>query len=210
MDLLVVAATRKEIAPFIEANPNASIFITGVGVPATIFNLSKKLFEKKFDLVIQAGIAGTFKETFESNNAFIIEKDTFADVGAEDQGAFKTLFEMGLANENEFPYKSGWLKTNKAFLSGIKLPKASAITVNKIIEDKLQIKKIADKFLPDIESMEGAAFHYVCLMNKVKFLQLRTISNIVGERDKSKWKMKEAITTLNNELQKLVSKFSSL
>ena len=210
MDLLVVAATQKEIAPFIEANPKASVFITGVGVPATIFNLSKKISEEKFDLVIQAGIAGTFKETFERNNALIIEKDTFADVGAEDQGIFKTLFEMGFADENEFPYQSGWLANDMTFLSGIKLPKASAITVNKIIEDKLQIKKIADKFHPDIESMEGAAFHYVCLMNKAKFLQLRTISNVVGERDKSKWKMKEAITTLNNELQKLVTKFSSL
>ena len=52
--------------------------------------------------------------------------------------------------------------------------------------------------------MEGAAFHYVCLQQKIKFLQLRSISNRVGERDKTKWAMKEAIANLNIELKKLV------
>lgn len=210
MDLLIVAATQKEIAPFIETNPKTSIFLTGVGVPATIFNLSKKLASEKFDLVIQAGIAGTFAEKFDSKNAVVVDKDTFADIGADDHGTFKTLFEMGLVDENEFPYQSGWLTNDTQLLTDIKLTNVSGITVNKIIEDHSQIKKLTDKFQPDIESMEGAAFHYVCLMNKVQFLQLRTISNVVGERDKSKWKMKEAIATLNNELQILITKFSSL
>ena len=48
--------------------------------------------------------------------------------------------------------------------------------------------------------MEGAAFHYACLLQKFKFFQLRSVSNVVGERDKNKWKMKEAIEALNNEL----------
>ena len=61
-----------------------------------------------------------------------------------------------------------------------------------------------EKFGADIESMEGAAFHYVCLQEKIKFLQLRSISNIAGERDKTKWTMKEAIVNLNIELKKLV------
>ncbi len=55
--------------------------------------------------------------------------------------------------------------------------------------------------------MEGAAFHYVCLQEEVKFLQLRSISNAVGERDKKQWKMKEAIISLNIELDKLVKHF---
>ena len=53
--------------------------------------------------------------------------------------------------------------------------------------------------------MEGAALHYVCLQEKVPFIQLRAISNYVGERDKSKWKMQEAITNLHNELLKLLN-----
>jgi len=55
-----------------------------------------------------------------------------------------------------------------------------------------------------IESMEGAAFHYVCLQEAVPFLQLRAVSNMIGERDKTKWLMKEAIDNLNKELIVLI------
>ena len=53
--------------------------------------------------------------------------------------------------------------------------------------------------------MEGAALHYVCLQQSVPFLQIRSISNEVGERDKSKWRMKEAVENLNTELIKLIT-----
>jgi futalosine hydrolase len=56
--------------------------------------------------------------------------------------------------------------------------------------------------------MEGAALHYVALMEKIPFLQLRSLSNFVGERDKNKWLMKEAIINLNLELQSLILKLT--
>ena len=52
--------------------------------------------------------------------------------------------------------------------------------------------------------MEGAALHFIGLHQKISFIQLRSISNTVGERDKSKWKIKEAICNLNKELKILV------
>jgi futalosine hydrolase len=55
--------------------------------------------------------------------------------------------------------------------------------------------------------MEGAALHYICLQQKIKFLQLRSISNTVGERDKQKWEMKKATTNLNMELKKIIQHF---
>ena len=207
MDLLIVAATKLEIAPFLATNYKADVLITGIGIPATIFNLSEKLAKAKYDLVIQAGIAGTFKETFEKSDIVIIEEDTFADIGVDEKGNFRTIFEMGFADENEFPYKSGWLKNEQEILKKTNLPRVKAITVNKITDDKNQTMKLKDKFNADVESMEGAAFHYVCLRRKVSFFQLRSISNIVGERDKTKWKMDEAIFCLNTTLQKLIENY---
>ena len=52
--------------------------------------------------------------------------------------------------------------------------------------------------------MEGAALHYVCLHQNIPFIQLRAISNYVGERDKTKWKIDLAISNLHNELIKLL------
>lgn len=208
MDLLIVAATELEIAPFLTANHKADVLITGVGIPATIFNLNQKLSQAKYDLVIQAGIAGTFKEPFEKTTVFAIESDIFADIGVDEKGNFKTLFELGFMDENEFPYKSGWLKNEQELIKKLNLPLVKAITVHRITDDKSYLKKLFEKFSADIESMEGAAFHYVCLLRKVNFVQIRSISNIVGERDKTKWKMKEAIASLNNELEKLIQQFN--
>jgi futalosine hydrolase len=46
--------------------------------------------------------------------------------------------------------------------------------------------------------------HYVCLMEHVSFLQLRSVSNYVGERNKKKWKLPLAIENLNKELIRLL------
>ncbi len=209
MGLLIVAATKLEIEPFLATNHSAGVLITGIGIPATIFNLSNKLSQAKYDLVVQAGIGGTFNNDFKTSEVFVIEKDAFADLGVSENGNLKTLFEMGFADPNDFPFNEGWLKNENQFITQTGLPLAAAVTINTITDDKEHITKLREKFHPDIESMEGASFHYVCLQQQVNFLQIRSISNIVGERDKSKWKMQEAIFILNDELQKLIKKFDS-
>ena len=52
--------------------------------------------------------------------------------------------------------------------------------------------------------MEGAALHYACLMEGVPFLQLRSMSNYIGERNKKKWDMQVSISNLNNALIEIV------
>ncbi|MDQ6889166.1 MAG: futalosine hydrolase, partial [Bacteroidota bacterium] len=133
--------------------------------------------------------------------------DTFADIGIEENGKFHTLFEKGFAKEDDFPFKGGWLKNEQSFIEKIGLPLVKAITINKITDDKNLITQLREKFDARVESMEGAAFHYVCLQKHINFFQLRSISNTVGERDKSKWEMKEAISILNTELEKIVQNF---
>jgi futalosine hydrolase len=203
MNLLVVAATDFEIKPFIGNNTGADVLITGVGIPTTVFHLTKHLAQKKYDLVIQAGIAGAFTVALEAGSVAMIDMDTFGDIGIDEKGNFTTLFETGLADKNDFPFSNGWLLNEHEYFTHPSLPVARGITVNKIIDDEIQIKRVREKFGAGIESMEGAAFHYVCLQQKIKFLQLRSISNIVGERDKTKWMMTEAIMNLNIELKKL-------
>jgi futalosine hydrolase len=73
----------------------------------------------------------------------------------------------------------------------------------------LQKQQSIINFSPEIESMEGAALHFVALHQNIPFIQMRSISNWVGERDKSKWKIKEAISNLNNELKKIIDLITS-
>jgi futalosine hydrolase len=114
---------------------------------------------------------------------------------------FKTMFDLGLMKKDEFPFRKGWL-VNPAleYIKDRALPEVTAITVNQVTVSKQMIRLYQSAFDPGIESQEGAALHYVCLMEGIPFLQIRSISNLIGERNKEKWKMKESIAALNREI----------
>ncbi len=180
------------------------LLITGIGVASTIYNLTKSLLQTKYDFVIQAGIAGSFTYNLQPGEVVLVREDTFADCGVEENGIFKNLFDSGLADENDFPFTKGWLINQNEILNAGVLKTIKAITINKITNNATEINEQKNIFNADIESMEGAALHYVCLQTGIPFLQIRSISNKVGERDKTKWKMKEAIRNLNNEVEKII------
>ena len=204
MNVLIVAATKFEIEPFVQQKKNEDILISGVGIPSTMYHLTKKLLEKEYDLVVQAGIAGTFNNNFSLGDVMVIKDDSFSDIGIEEKGSFQTLFEKGFIDKNEFPFVDGTLPNHSKIIENLTLPMAIAITVNKISDATVQNRILNEKLTAGIESMEGAAFHYVCLQEKINFLQLRSLSNMVGERDKSKWKLKASIENLNKELIKII------
>lgn len=202
MEILVVAATQMEIAPFLAHNSNTDVLITGVGAPACMYALTKRLQQKKYDIIIQAGIAGTFKNNCAPGETFLVKNDVFADLGIYERDSFFTLFDKGFTQKDDSPYTNGWL--NNDIAESFSLATVNAITVNTITDKFEQTEIFIKKFNPDVESMEGAAFHFVCLQEGVRFLQLRSISNFVGERIKTNWKIKESIENLNQHLSSIV------
>ena len=205
MQILVIAATAQEIEPFTDANARVDVLITGVGVPATIYHLQKRIQQMDYDLIIQAGIAGCFYSDVVLGNVVLVKQDCFADLGFEEKENYTPVFNTPFSNKNEFPFTDGWLINSNTHFQNTDLSAVKAITVNKISDSALQRNQFVNNFNADIETMEGAALHYVCLQEKIPFLQIRSISNYVGERDKTKWKMKEAIENLNSELQILIN-----
>jgi futalosine hydrolase len=205
MKILVVAATEMEIAAFIAQNNHAEILITGVGAPACMYSLTKKLMQVQYDLVIQAGIAGTFKNQFALGETFAVKTDLFADLGIQEGNNFYSLFEGGFLKPDAMPYSNGQLLNTNENYFGLKM--ANAITINTVSDSLAQTELYKKKYDADIESMEGAAFHYVCIQENISFLQIRSISNFVGERVKTNWKMKESIESLNENLIKIFEKY---
>lgn len=214
MDILLVAATKFEIEPTLLLLKNAQnppgkhsldVLITGVGQVNTSYELTVKLLHKKPGLAIQAGIAGTFDEQLALGETVIIKQDAFGDTGIEEKQHFSTLFEAGFAGKNDYPFTDGWLINNTANLfETLSLRAVKGITINKISDSLFQKQQLIQHFAPAAESMEGAAFHYVCLQQKIPFMQIRSISNAVGERNKNKWAMRDAINNLNTELEKIL------
>lgn len=216
MQILLAAATAKEISPFLEVYNNKNIkasvdvLITGIGLTATAYHLTKQITIKKPDLILQAGVSGCFKKNISLGSVVAISADTIADQSVIELKKLKSLFDLSLVPGNQYPFHNGWLvNSNKALLQKIKLKKVKAISVNQITTSNQMIKYYEKEFQPVIESMEGAALHYVSLMEKIPFIQIRSVSNYIGERDKKKWNMKEAIIDLNKELIKIVESFKN-
>jgi futalosine hydrolase len=83
MKILVVASTQLEIEPFINLKNNTEVLICGVGIPSTVYHLTKKLLQEKYDFVIQAGIGGSFTKKIKLGEVVAVEQDAFADIGVE-------------------------------------------------------------------------------------------------------------------------------
>lgn len=209
MQILVIAATGHEIEHFAAVHKNMDVLITGVGVPAAIYHLQKRVHQIDYELVIQAGIAGAFDHQLNPGQTILVKKDCFADLGFEKKEKFTPVFETGFADKNEFPFENGWLNNAGSHFSNAGLPWVNGITVNKVSDNVLQKQQYIKQYKPGIETMEGAALHYVCLQENIPFLQIRSISNYVGERDKTKWKLKEAVENLNENLLKLVNELTN-
>jgi futalosine hydrolase len=203
MKTLIVAATEAEIAPLTaylhtSGRPGEVILLSGVGMMATAYALTKHLGSNKYDFVLQAGIAGSYVHNLPPGSLVFVTSDRYGDLGAEDHDNYLDIFEMGLMAKNSAPYTDGSLVTPLLPVHNkISLPHVSGLTVNTVSGNEKTIAHRVKKFASNIESMEGAAFHYVCLQEGVPFAQIRAISNYVTPRDKSLWKMKEAITNLN-------------
>ncbi|HOA38433.1 MAG TPA: futalosine hydrolase [Flavihumibacter sp.] len=215
MHCLLVAATAGEIAPFTDhlsqtdkldhIELDIDILVTGVGAVATTYALTRYLRYKKPDLVIQAGVGGLFDRSKPLGTVFAIKQDLMADMGVVEKKEFKSLTDLGWVAANEMPYKKSVLvNPASTLLKRVKLPKANAITVNEISTNKERIHYYEQKYKALIESMEGAALHYVCLQENISFLQLRAASNYIGERNKKNWQLTTAINNLNAKLIQLL------
>lgn len=212
MNCLVVAATPIEIEPLIKKLPKGfhraleiDILISGIGLLATTYSLQKQIRIKRPDLVIQAGVGGCFDKKIALGSVMAIKKDCVADQSVIELNKLKTLFDLQLVPSDQFPYKKGWLENNWKGFKKLGLPMVSAISVNEITTDPRRVKLYQKNFSPVIESMEGAALHYVCLMEQIPFLQVRSVSNYIAERNKKNWKLRESVKELNQVLLQVLT-----
>jgi futalosine hydrolase len=208
MRILIVVSTEAEIKPligllqpkgdgYILNNNSIKILITGVGMAATIYQLTKKIGSKKFDFVLNIGIAGCLDRAISLGEVVNVVSDEFYELGVEDDEEFISMFSIGLIDKDNTPFTDGKLINPSSSKFGLK--QLHGLTVNTVHGNETTIKAISGRSNATIESMEGAAFMYVCLLEKIPFLQIRATSNYVEKRNRLAWNISLAIKNLNNK-----------
>jgi futalosine hydrolase len=215
--ILIVAATDGEVAPILQrmySTPTSDtcvdtythgpheidVLITGVGMVATAAWCSRALTQSSYDLALNLGVCGSFDSFIEPGTVVHVVSDRLAELGAEDGDAFLTLEDLQLPGESEF------VNLDPPANSGLEqLPTVTGITVNTVHGSERSIKLVTERFNPQVESMEGAAFMSACLIHKVPFAQVRAVSNLVEQRNRESWKMAEAIQNLSVEALRIIN-----
>jgi len=184
--------------------------ITGVGQLQTAYCLLKKIYTQRPGFIIQAGIGGS-PDTGHVGRVFGILSERLADLGVEEKTGFKSIYDLKLGERDHFPFSNGSLKNPYArLMEWSTLSFLEGITVNEVSTNPSRIRALKQNVPCFVESMEGAALHYVCLMEKIPFLQIRSVSNVLGERDKSRWKISEALLRLNETLIDIIKKLQTV
>jgi futalosine hydrolase len=213
--ILVVAATDPEVAPFVAGMSAAEfadarmrrytrnghgvdVLVTGLGMVATGVWSSRVLAGGHYDLALNFGVCGAFDRALAPGTVVHVVSDCLPELGAEDGDAFLTMQQLSLIGPDDAPFTDGRLVNrmppdNSALRE---LPAVDGITVNTVHGDEQSIARVLQRARADVESMEGAAFMYACLTQRVPFAQVRAVSNTVERRNRAAWKLAEAIDTL--------------
>ncbi|MDR0694100.1 MAG: futalosine hydrolase [Prevotellaceae bacterium] len=211
MKLLITAATGNELLAAQKAaatSAHAVTFsVTGIGMVSTAYHTTKLLLAGSYDLAINVGIAGSFSGQFPVGSVVCPVKEYFGDSGVQTPAGFSSLFDEQLLHENTFPFVDGALKADipPAFAGLFKeYPPVTGITLQMASGAQQRIDELQQRFHPGIETMESAAFFYVCLSQKVPFAALRAISNKVEIRNKAAWNIPLALQNLETAIRRVV------
>jgi len=222
MKLLIVSATDAEIQPlreqltsdfeqvqenvFIKKHLSVHLLVTGVGMLLTSVSMLQYLEKQSFDWVINAGIAGAFNDDLNIGDVVEVVSERFGDLGVQERdGNFKDVFEMKLLPQDEFPFEKGVMNIHKNPNVILDLKEVKGLTVNKVHGKAEDIFFIKNKYNADIETMEGAAFFYVCLLKKIPFTEIRAISNRVEPRNRANWDIPLSVRNLNTTIYHIIS-----
>ncbi len=171
---LVSASTSKT------ENLQVDFLVTGITIIPTLHKLTLALKEQSYDLAVNLGIAGAYKEKKYLGQLCRILEEEFDDI--------EPKFNMG-------PIKTVALDDELEDILS-RYPQLDSLTVS------LAHKPVRDG--KEVENMEGAAFFYVCREMCQPYVELRAISNMVGDKDKRNWKIDECLEVLRKASEELI------
>jgi futalosine hydrolase len=204
LHILVVTATEQESAPFVATfrespRHEVDVLTTGVGMVATAVWCSRRLAQTRYDLALNFGLCGSFDPALPPGTVVHVVADRLAELGAEDGERFLTLRDLMLGGDDEVVNPAPPVSAALALLPSVK-----GITVNTVHGNERSIRCVVERCRPQVESMEGAAFMYACLINNIPFAQVRAVSNVVERRNRDSWRMAEAIRNLGAAAVRIV------
>ncbi len=205
---LVVCPTELEIALLeqdreLSAKADVKLFVTGPGMVDSAIFLTRILCGEMTSVgsrnvhgVFLFGLAGAYLDSGVNILDFCLaEKELFGDFGVT-AGNRIAYFEDPAMGRRGYDLSSGLALATKEVLEarGISYRAGNFVTVNSCSGTAERGEFLRRQFGAICENMEGAAVAQVCDAWDLPLVEVRCISNLVEELDRSKWSTEEAVS----------------
>lgn len=210
--VLMVAAVDAEkdaILQGVGTRDHIDVLVGGVGSVVAAVNTTRILAEKRYDLVINLGIGGGFQGKTEIGSIVVATEMVAADFGVETPEGFYFAERFELGGSRITSDCGLRMRVTSAFRSaGLAVSTGPILTVSTVTgteSTELELRKREPH--ATAEAMEGFGVAMAAKMFKIPVMEIRAISNMVGIRDKTSWRIDEALKSLTAASRALMEVF---
>lgn len=196
--MTAVAAERDAVVRGLHSDSRYDVLVAGVGSIVAAVNTARALATAEYSLVISAGIAGGFSGRAEIGSLVVASEIVVADLGAETLEGFRSVEELGFGF-TQIQIDADLVDRVTGALLVAKLPVKTGpvLTVSTVTGTAKRGIELAARIQgATAEAMEGYGVGCAALDRGLPVLEIRAISNMVGPRDRSTWRIKEALDVL--------------
>lgn len=201
--ILIITAVEAERAAFRrglseglsdELLAACNVLAGGVGAStvaaATAATLARAEHEgAPYDVVVSAGIGGAFPHAAQIGDLLIAERIIAADLGAEAPEGFLSVDELGFGTTTYPALLPDPLK--------LETVRGDLLTVNTVTGTAEQAARLRARHPGAIgEAMEGYGVAVAAERFGLPVAEVRAVSNLIGPRDRSAWRIGEALAAL--------------
>jgi len=184
------------------------LIVSGIGKVNVAHAVTRLIHEFSPAMIMNIGIGGAYPSAgLKIGDVAIAEKEIYGDEGVLLKDGFHGIDLIGIPllqkgrkkYFNEFPLdkplirkavRASQLVTRHSSLITVK--KGAFLTVSTCTGTKKRALELERRYSAICENMEGAAIAHICALYGVPMIEMRGISNIVQDRDLSKWNIKLA------------------
>ena len=174
--------------------------VSGIGKVNAAHAVTRLVHDHTPSLIMNIGVGGAYPSSgLKIGDVAIAEKEFYGDEGVLLKDGFHEADIIGIpllkkgrrTYFNVFPLDRDLIR--KAVRAFALCPSPSAVqsgpfvTVSTCTGTTKRARDIEKKYHAVCENMEGAAIAHVCALYEIPLIEMRGISNMVGDRDRSGW-----------------------
>ena len=189
--ILLVSAVAQEL-DWLGPRAGVETLVTGIGPVDAAARVAKALAVQRYDVVINAGIAGALRGHANVGDGVVVGEE---------------LMELDLETGGRLALPTGSLLVDRVpadaqlieAVTALGFPLLRGITVSRVTATDATAQRLRERGA-EVESMEGYAVMRAAQLAGIPTIEVRGISNFVGNRESSEWDFTAGIGGLRRVL----------